>query len=59
MDKASLIAGSLRASGRKIFVFIFTVLTLIVVFVSVMYLVEGEASGFTSIPRSIYWAIVP
>ncbi len=58
LGEASLIASSLRASGRKIFVFIFTVLTLIVVFGSVMYLVEGPASGFTSIPRSIYWSIV-
>jgi voltage-gated potassium channel len=39
-------------------VFFFTIATLVIIFGSVMYLVEGESHGFTSIPRSIYWAIV-
>jgi voltage-gated potassium channel len=39
-------------------VFLFTVLTLVIIFGSMMYLVEGPPNGFTSIPRSIYWAIV-
>jgi len=34
------------------------VMTLVVLMGSLMYLIEGEARGFTSIPRSIYWAIV-
>ncbi len=58
LSEAEIMARALRASFRKILVFIFTVSTLVVVFGSVMYLVEGEANGFTSIPRSIYWAIV-
>ena len=33
-------------------------LSLVTIFGSIMYLVEGEANGFTSIPRSMYWAIV-
>ena len=33
-------------------------ITLVVIFGSVMYLVEGEVNGFSSIPKSIYWAIV-
>ncbi len=33
-------------------------LTLVTIIGSIMYLIEGEANGFTSIPRSIYWAIV-
>jgi voltage-gated potassium channel len=49
---------ALRASSRKITVFFATILTLVVIFGSIMYLVEGAAHGFTSIPRSIYWAIV-
>ena len=49
---------ALRASSRKIAVFLYTVLTLVVIFGSLMYVIEGEANGFTSIPRSIYWAIV-
>jgi len=49
---------SLRASRHKIAVFVFAVLTLVVVLGSLMYLVEGGEHGFTSIPRSVYWAIV-
>lgn len=49
---------ALIASRRKIAVFVFGVLTLVVIFGSLMYLVEGPESGFTSIPRGVYWAIV-
>lgn len=49
---------ALRASGRRLAVFFAVVMVLVVVFGSVMYVVEGEENGFTSIPRSIYWAIV-
>ncbi len=58
LGEARLLMQALRASSRKITVFLFTVLTLVVIFGSLMYVVEGEARGFTSIPRSIYWAIV-
>jgi voltage-gated potassium channel len=58
MKEAHLLVKALRASGRKIAVFLYTVLTLVVIFGSLMYVIEGEANGFTSIPRSIYWAIV-
>lgn len=46
------------ASREKISVFVFFVLTIVVIFGTVMYLVEGESNGFNSIPQSIYWAIV-
>lgn len=46
------------ASREKISVFIFFVIILVVIIGTVMYLVEGEVHGFTSIPRSIYWAVV-
>jgi voltage-gated potassium channel len=49
---------ALRASGRKIAVFLLTVLTIVVVVGTMMYVVEGERHGFTSIPLGIYWAIV-
>jgi voltage-gated potassium channel len=49
---------ALLASRRKIAVFVFAVLTLVVVFGSLMYLIEGPENGFTSIPRGVYWAIV-
>ena len=58
LDEAQVMIRALRAAGRKIAVFFATVMTLVVIFGSVMYLIEGEAHGFTSIPRSIYWAIV-
>lgn len=49
---------AIAASRRKITVFLFAVLTLMVIFGSLMYLIEGGENGFTSIPKSIYWAIV-
>ncbi len=45
-------------SRRKIVVFLEVVLIIVVITGSVMYLVEGQESGFTSIPTSIYWSIV-
>jgi voltage-gated potassium channel len=58
MGEARLLMKALHASSRKIVVFLFTVLTLVIIFGSMMYLIEGAENGFTSIPRSIYWAIV-
>ncbi|MBO9153335.1 ion transporter [Chitinophaga sp. GCM10012297] len=45
-------------SLRKISIFILFVLTCVVILGSVIYLVEDDSSGFTSIPQSVYWAIV-
>lgn len=56
--EARILIQALRASRRKITIFLFTVLTLVVVLGSLMYIIEDESDGFTSIPRSIYWAIV-
>ena len=58
LNEAQQLTEALRASRRKILVFIFAVLTLDVVLGSVMYLVEGPENGFTSIPVSVYWTIV-
>jgi voltage-gated potassium channel len=58
LGEARLLMRALRASGRKIAVFIYTVLTLVVIFGSLMYVIESGTQGFTSIPRSIYWTIV-
>lgn len=52
------LARAMWASREKISVFIFFVITLVVIIGTIMYMVEGETYGFTSIPRSIYWAIV-
>lgn len=56
--EADTLRGALRASRRKISVFISAVVLLVVIIGALMYVIEGEANGFTSIPRSIYWAIV-
>lgn len=58
IQEARQLRQALRESRRKITVFMFTVLTLVVIFGSLMYLIEGPPNGFTSIPRSIYWSIV-
>jgi voltage-gated potassium channel len=58
ISEARLLRQALRDSRRKITVFLFTVLTMVVIFGSLMYLIEGPVNGFTSIPRGIYWAIV-
>lgn len=49
---------AMRASKTKITFFLYVVLILVTISGTVMYIVEGEEAGFTSIPMSIYWAIV-
>ena len=58
VGEANLLMKAIVESRRKIVVFLFLLMTLVTIFGSIMYLIEGEANGFTSIPRSIYWAIV-
>ncbi|MCH8961110.1 MAG: ion transporter, partial [Bacteroidetes bacterium] len=58
LSAADILMEALRASRRKIVVFLVALLTLVVILGSLMYLIEGAENGFTSIPRSIYWAIV-
>ena len=58
VQEARILAQALRASRHKIVVFLGTVLTLVLILGTLMYLIEGEANGFDSIPRGIYWAIV-
>ncbi len=49
---------ALRASRYKIIVFLVTICTSVIVAGTLMFIIEGAEHGFTSIPRSIYWAIV-
>lgn len=58
LSEANVLRDGLKASGPKIIVFLGTVLSLAIIMGTLMYLVEGEENGFTSIPRSMYWAIV-
>jgi len=58
MGEARLLLVALSQSRKKILVFLYAVGTLVIIFGSIMYVVEGSEAGFTSIPRSVYWAIV-
>lgn len=58
LSEARLLHAALRASVPKILVFIGAVLTIVLIAGSLLYVVEGPSSGFTSIPLAIYWAIV-
>ncbi|MBE0472696.1 ion transporter [Rhodoferax sp.] len=52
-----MLGQALRASKRKIMVFLTAVLMIVLVVGTLMYVVEGPANGYTSIPTSVYWAI--
>lgn len=58
VGEARVLMLALRQSRRKIVIFLFFICTLVIVLGSLMYLIEGEEHGFTSIPQSVYWAIV-
>ncbi len=59
VNASDTLAQALRGGRRKILVFLEAVMIIVVIAGSLMYLVEGgEETGFTSIPKSIYWAIV-
>ncbi len=58
IDDAQYLAQSLYNSRQKILVFMGAVFTLVMITGTLMYLIEGGENGFTSIPRSIYWAVV-
>jgi len=56
---ANVLMVALRTSRHKIIVFLGSIMVLVIILGSAMYLVEnGRGSGFTSIPRSMYWAVV-
>lgn len=58
LSEAQIIMDALRASRRKIFVFLFAVIMIVIIIGSSMYVIEGEKNGFLDIPTSIYWSIV-
>jgi voltage-gated potassium channel len=57
-NAASTLVDSLKASAYRISVFMFAIITIVVMFGTVMYVVEGSENGFTSIPQGIYWAVI-
>jgi len=58
VGESNMLIDALRASQRKITVFLFSIVTLVIIFGSIMYIVEKQENGFTNIPQSIYWAVV-
>ena len=58
LSEAQVLREAMRGSRLKITVFLAAVLSLSIVAGALMYLIEGPAAGFTSIPRGVYWAIV-
>jgi voltage-gated potassium channel len=58
VGEADMLMEAIQNSRRKITIFLFTVFTLATIAGSLMYVIEGAASGFTSIPKSIYWSVV-
>ncbi len=58
LNQADVLMTALKASRTKITIFLFAVINLVIILGTIMYVVEDETSGFSSIPKSIYWAIV-
>lgn len=57
-SEALFLMRALRSSFYKIGIFLSTMIAFVVILGSIMYVVEGGTNGFTSIPQSIYWAII-
>ena len=58
IGEAEVLVATLKASRFKIVVFLITVMSIVVVIGSIIYLIEGPENGFTSIPRGLYWSVV-
>ena len=58
VGQAVALQAAIRASMQKIIVFLLVVLAIVIIVGAMMYQIEGEANGFTSIPTAMYWAIV-
>lgn len=58
LHQARIIGAALRASRPKILVFLTVMGAIVTTMGAIMYLVEGEEHGFTSIPKSMYWAVI-
>jgi voltage-gated potassium channel len=58
LSEISFLGSAIRSSAKKISIFMLVVVAIVIILGSIMYIVESNESGFTSIPESIYWAIV-
>jgi voltage-gated potassium channel len=57
LAEGNLLVTAMMRSRRKIFLFVSALMTIVVIFAALMYLIEGPEHGFTSIPTSMYWAV--
>lgn len=55
---SSLLIQAMKQSVSKIIVFLFAVMSFVIIFGALLHVVEGKEHGFTSIPQSVYWAVV-
>lgn len=58
VNEARMLKMALRDSIFKIIVFIGAVIAMVLIFATLMYIIEGPENGFDSIPKSMYWTIV-
>lgn len=58
VGEARLLIDAIHRSMRQILLFFLSILMIVTLFAALMYTIEPASAGFTSIPRSIYWAIV-
>lgn len=58
ITEAGELKTAMKASQKKILVFLLTILALVTILGTLMYMIESGEAGFTSIPKSVYWAIV-
>lgn len=58
MEGANTLKKALMATRGKIVAFLVFVFCLVVIMGTIMFIVEGQENGFTSIPKSVYWSIV-
>jgi len=58
VGESNKLAKALKDSKAKVSIFLFAVLIVCIIAGTIMYMIEGEESGFTSIPVSVYWCIV-
>jgi len=58
VSASSLLMQAMRQSLSKVVVFLFAVMSFVIIFGALLHLIEGKEAGFTSIPQSVYWAVV-
>jgi voltage-gated potassium channel len=58
LKEAQMLTAAIKSSYHKMGIFLFAVLAIVTFMGTIMYVVEGGQEGFTSIPNSIYWAVV-